>query len=196
METFTLGWGRSWLVRLFGRNELIRGNDRLEACCAALAVLAVIVALPVSAAWGTHVKESRESIYAGQWQTRHQTAAVATEDATVDVEAAGRTLTVPARWTTGGRTHAAIVSPADTVRAGDRFDIWVDESGDHVKAPTPLGRAVSDAIGSAVLSWLAVASTLALCTSLLHRRLTRARYGAWDRELDALAGDGGGRASH
>ena len=56
METFTLGWGRGWLVRLFGRNELIRGNDRLEACCATLAVLVVIIALPVSAAWGTHVK--------------------------------------------------------------------------------------------------------------------------------------------
>lgn len=196
METFTLGWGRSWLLRLFGRNELIRGNDRLEACCATFAVLAVIIALPVSAAWGTHVKEARESIYAGRWQTRHQTAAVATEDATVDVEAARRTLTVPARWTAGGRTHAATVSPADMVRAGERFDIWVDASGDHVKAPTPLSQAVSDAVGSAVLSWLAVASTLALCVFLLHRRLTRARYGAWDRELDALAGDGGGRASH
>lgn len=196
METFTLDWGRSWLVRIFGRNKLIRSSDRLEACCATLAFIAVIIALPACAAWGTSVKDARESIYAQEWQIRHQIEAVATEDAKASVETARRGLTVQASWTTGGRTNAATVTPPDMVRAGDRFAIWVNENGDQVKAPTPLGQAVSDAIGSAVLSWVAVTSTLALLVFLLHRKLARARYREWDRELDSLAGNDGGRANH
>lgn len=196
METFTLDWGRSWLVRLFGRNELVRSSDRLEACCVALAVVAVIIALPVSAAWGTSVKDARETVYAQEWQIRSQIEAMATENAKADAEVSRQALAVGARWTAGGRTHAATVTPPDMVHAGDRFAIWVNESGDQVTAPTPLGQAVSDAIGSAILSWLVVTSTLALLVFLLHRRLTRARYGAWDRELDSLAGNDGGRANH
>lgn len=196
METFTLVWGRGWWVRLFGRNKLVRGNDRLEACCVALAAIVVIVALPVSAAWGTSVKDARESIYAQQWQTRHRIEATATEDAQADAEISRQALTVGARWSTGGRTHAGAVTPPDMVHAGDRFSIWVDDSGAPVPAPTPLGRAVSDAIGAAVLSWLAVSATLLLLVLLLRRRLTRARYGEWDRELDSLAGNDGGRTNH
>lgn len=195
METFRLDWGRSWWVRLFGRNKLVRGSDRLEACCVTLAVITVIAALPVSAAWGTSVHDVRRAIYAQQWLTRHHIEATAIEDAHVGAEISRPGVAVPAHWTAGGRTHAGTVSPPDMVHAGDRFTIWVDDNGDLVRAPTPPGQAVSDAVGAAVLSWLAVTSTMALPIILLRRRLTRARYGEWDRELDALAGNGGGRAN-
>jgi hypothetical protein len=194
METFTLGWGRNWLVRLFGRNELVRSSDRLESVVAALAVITVVLAVPVVAAFGTWVKDARSSVYLQQAQSRHETTATAIEDATLHVQVYSQRLLVQARWPADGRIHVATVTPPEMVRAGDRFDIWVDERGNHVGAPSPLGQAASDAIGASVLTWLAAAGVLAAAVSGLHWRLNRSRYRDWDRALAYLAGNDGGRA--
>jgi hypothetical protein len=162
----------------------------------AVAAIAVMLAVPVASAVGTWVKDARSSVYVQQAQNRHQTTATAVEDATLHVQVFIQTLNVQVRWPANGRVHVATVTPPNMVRAGDRFDIWIDDSGNHVKAPTPLSQAASDAIGWAALSWLTVALALAGAVYLLHRKLNRIRYCEWDLELDSLAGNEGGRANH
>ncbi|CAN5852651.1 membrane protein [soil metagenome] len=196
METFTLDWGRGWLVRLFGRNQLVRRSDRIEALGVTLAVIAVMIAIPIAAAFGTWVEDARASVYVQQAVSRHQTTATAIENATLHVQVYSQTLEVQARWAADRRVHVGTVTPPETVRAGDRFDIWVDENGNHVTAPTPPSQAASDAIGSSVLLWLTVTTTLAAAVYGLHWKLNRTRYSEWDRDLDSLAGNDGGRSHH
>jgi len=195
METFTFDWVRGWLARLCGRNELVRRSDRLETRVMALAATAAMFAVPVIAAFGTSVKDARTSVYVEQAHSRHQATATALENATLHVQVYSQTLEVPAQWPTEGRVHVATVTPPDMVRAGDRFAIWVDKSGNHVEAPSLLSQAVSDAIGSATLLWLTMTGALAGAVYLLRRKLNRSRYREWDRELISLAGNDGGRAN-
>ena len=53
MQTFTIGLGRGWWVRLLGRNPLVRSSDRIEVMVLSLAVLLTVVAVPVAGAIGT-----------------------------------------------------------------------------------------------------------------------------------------------
>ena len=39
MQTFAIGLGRGWAVRLLGRNPLVRSSDRIEVMVLGLAVL-------------------------------------------------------------------------------------------------------------------------------------------------------------
>ena len=47
MQTFTIGLGRDWWVRLLGRNPLVRSRDRIEVMVLSLAVLLTVVAVPI-----------------------------------------------------------------------------------------------------------------------------------------------------
>lgn len=194
MEMFTVYWGRTWWVRLLGRNHLVRSSDRLETCVAALAVIAAIVAIPFAAAFGSAVGESRFSTYVEQARARHQTGATALETATLHAQVYSQSYTVRAKWAAAGSVHRATVSAPGMVRAGEKFDIWIDDQGGIANPPTPPSEAATEAVGWGVLSWSA---GLLACSAVLyglHRGLDRARYADWDRELDALAGNDGGRA--
>jgi hypothetical protein len=195
MDTFTLDWGPSWAVRLVGRNQLVRSSDRLESFAVTLAAIAVLVAVPFAAAFGTSVKEARSLTYARQ-VSRHQTTASAVADARLHEQINRQTLDVKARWPAEDGIHVGTVSVPDVVRAGDRFDIWIDANGNYAEAPTPPSRAAAEAVGWAALSWIAVAAVAAAGVYALRRRLDRARYADWDRALKSLAGNDGGRANH
>ncbi|SBS70434.1 putative conserved transmembrane protein [uncultured Mycobacterium sp.] len=196
MEWYTIGWGRTWLVRLFGRNELLRRSDRVEALVAMLAAIVVVVAIPVAAAFGTSVKENRAAVYAHQVLSRHETTAIAVGNATPHAHAYSQTFDVPARWAAAGAVHLATVPVPKMAHAGDQIPIWTDDSGGYAAPPTPTSYAATEAAGCAVLSWLAAAVVIAAGGYGLHYRLNRSRYAAWDRELKSLAGDDGGRAPH
>jgi len=196
MDTFTLDWGRSSIVRLLGRNQLVRSSDRLETFAVALAAIAVLVAVPFAAAFGTSVKEARSLTYARQAVSRHETTAMALEDARLHVQLDSQTFDVKARWSAEDGIHVGTVSVPDVVRAGDRFDIWIDADGNNANSPTPPSRAATEAVGSAALSWIAVAAVAAAGVCVLRRMLDRARYADWDRDLNSLAGNDGGRANH
>ena len=62
MQTFTIGLGRGWWVRLLGRNPLVRSSDRIEVMVLSLAVLLTVVAVPVAGAIGTSVYDARTRI--------------------------------------------------------------------------------------------------------------------------------------
>jgi hypothetical protein len=196
METFTLDWGRSWWARLLGRNQLVRTSDRLETLAVALAVIALIVAVPVAATIGTSAKEARSAVYAQQALSRHQTTATALENATMHSQMYTRTFEVRAGWAANGSIHVATISTPAMVRAGGQTQIWIDDSGNYSAAPSPPSKAATEAVGWAALLWFAVAGALAVAVYGLHRMLNRTRYSDWDRDLDSLAGNDGGRASH
>jgi hypothetical protein len=191
-----LDWGRSWVVRLLGRNQLVRRSDRLETFIVALAAIAVLVAVPFAATFGTSVKEAHSLTYAQQAISRHETTAMALADARMHVQFNSQTFDVKARWSAEDGIHIGTVSVPDVVRAGDRFDMWIGGDGNYADAPAPPNRAATEAVGWAALSWIAVAAAVAAGVHALRRRLDRARYADWDRELDSLAANDGGRASH
>ena len=69
MDTFTIGFPR-WLAVLFGRNPLIRLSDRLEVLALVLVVVVSLLSMPIGAAVGTAVYDSRSRVYAEQAKTR------------------------------------------------------------------------------------------------------------------------------
>ena len=58
-----------------GRNPLIRISDRVEALVLVLAVVVSLLAIPIAAAVGTAVHDSRSSLYAEQAQARRMVTA-------------------------------------------------------------------------------------------------------------------------
>ena len=80
MDTFTVRLPR-WpiLLRLLGRDPLVRTTDRIEALVLVLAVVVSLLAIPIAAAVGTAVYDSRRQAYAEQAHTRHTVAATVTD---------------------------------------------------------------------------------------------------------------------
>ena len=80
MDTFTVRLPR-WpiLLRLLGRDPLVRTTDRIEALVFVLAVVVSLLAAPIAAAVGTAVYDSSRHIYAEQAHTRHTVAATVTD---------------------------------------------------------------------------------------------------------------------
>lgn len=187
VETFTLDLGRSWWARLLGRNPLVRGSDRIEAIVCAVMVMGLLGVMPVVGTFATAFREARASSYEQQAVSRHQTTALAVEDARLHAYANSQAFDVTARWVTASGLHVDTVAVADMVRSGERFGIWVDDSGQRVDPPTPPGHAATEAVGLAVLAWLTVAASAHLAVQGLRRRLNRARYVEWDRDLESLA---------
>ena len=80
MDTFTVRLPR-WpiLLRLLGRDPLVRTTDRIEALVLVLAVAVSLLAAPIAAAVGTAVYDSRRQVYAEQADTRDTVAATVTD---------------------------------------------------------------------------------------------------------------------
>src|SRR4051812_17830613 len=100
MNTFTVRLPR-WpvLLRLAGRDPLVRTTDRIEALVVVLAVVVSLLAIPIAAAVGTAVYDARRQTYAEQADTLHTVPATVTDvPASPQILRTGTT-TVPARWT-------------------------------------------------------------------------------------------------
>ena len=80
MDTFTVRLPR-WpiLLRLLGRDPLVRTTDRIEALVLVLAVVVSLLAAPIAAAIGTAVYDTSRRTYAEQAHTRHTVAATVTD---------------------------------------------------------------------------------------------------------------------
>ena len=113
MDTLTLRLPR-WpvLLRLLGRDPLVRTTDRIQALVLVLAVVVSLLAVPIAAAVGTAVHDSRGHLYAEQAHTRHIVAATVTDvPASQQVLRTG-TITVPVRWSAAGAEHTGAVDGA------------------------------------------------------------------------------------
>jgi hypothetical protein len=193
MDTFTVGLPR-WpvLLRLAGRDPLVRTIDRIEALVLVLAVVVALLAAPIAAAAGTAVYDSNRHIYAEQAHTRHTVAATVTDDDAAQPVLRTRTSIVPARWTAAGAEHTGTVEAPSTAKTGDRVAIWVDNNGEQVSEPTPTSRAAAEAAMGALVIWICAAAMAATLFTVTRAVCDRIRFTRWQHDLDLLVGNGDG----
>jgi hypothetical protein len=196
MDTFTVRLPR-WpvLLRLAGRDPLVRTIDRIEALVLVLAVVVSLLAAPIAAAMGTAVYDSSRHIYAEQAYTRHTVAATVTDvPASQQIVRTG-TPTVSARWTAAGAEHTGTVKAQSTAKAGDTLEIWVDNDGSQVPAPAPTSRAAAEAAMGALVIWICVAAIAATLFTATRAVCDRIRFTRWQHDLDNLVGNEGHKPS-
>jgi hypothetical protein len=184
METFTVSWPRQLFVRLFGRNPLVRATDRVQALVLVLAVAVPLIAVPVSAAVGTAVYDSRSRMYAEQIQTRRPVTATVTGDSHPRRDLESPTVTIPARWFAAGAERTGDVAAPLTAKNGDKIEIWVDDEGFSVPPPVNTARTAAVAFGAA--TWWALT---VLAVGLFARAriiLDRRRYDQWQQNFNRL----------
>jgi hypothetical protein len=196
MDTFTLDWGRGWWARLTGGNPLVRTTDRVEAVCIVLAVTVLMAAVPVVAAFGTSMKDRRSAVYAQQALSRHATTATALADARLHVGVNSQIFDVKARWSAEDGIHVGTVRARDMARAGEHVETWIDDRRNYAGTVAPPSRAAAEAIGWSALSWMALVAGVIGALYAVRRRSRGVRYAEWEREIESLAGNGGGRTSH
>lgn len=183
METFTLPVPRRLLARLFGRNPLIRKTDRVEALILVLAVAMSLIAVPIGAAVGTVVHDSRSRLYAEQVQTRRPvTATVTGESQRRNLDSP--TVTVPARWFAAGTERTGDVTAPLKAKTGDEIEIWVDDRGLPVARPVNTAR--NDALVFAVATWWGVSLLAVALFARARITLDRLRYARWQQSFDRL----------
>ena len=102
------------------------------------------------------------------------------------------TTTVQARWTAAGAEHTGTVKAQSTIKAGDTIEIWVDNNGAQVPAPTPTTRAAVDAVTGALVIWISVAATAATLFTVTRAVCDRIRFTGWQHDLDSMVGNGDG----
>ncbi len=183
MQTFTLLPERWWVVRVFGRNPLVRRSDRVEVLLVLLAFVASIIAAAAAGAVGTAVYDAHSLKYAEKAQMQHPVSATVLKDSTMILD--NVTYTVSARWRAEATQHTAFGWP-QFVKAGDLIDIWVDTDGNPVSAPAPASQAGVDGVMAGITIWLTVVAAVAGLTALVRWRLNRLHSADWDRELCSL----------
>ncbi len=163
MQTFTLDPRRWWIGRLFARNPLLRRSDRIEALAILAALVVSMAAIAFAGAVGAEVHDAERRADVEQAQTHHLVSATVTEvGSAVNFDGSEITM-VRARWVAGNGPRADSFQWSNDVKPGDRIQIWVDDSGNHVNSPAPL-RPVLDALTVA-------ASIILLAVTLLTSML-------------------------
>jgi hypothetical protein len=188
MQTFTVGFGRIWWTKAFGRNALVRSTDRVEAWVGIAAVLMVILATPIAGAIGTSVHDAHAQLYVTQAQTRQQVTATAIEAGRRHVVPNEISYSVAATWVAAGRDHVDVIDWPNQAKIGDERPIWVNAEGEHVKPPPGRSRAGADAVAAALSIWLGVAATAAAFVYAARLILDRRRSHDWDGEVYANHG--------
>ena len=177
-----LGWGR---------NPLRRGSDRIEGW---LNLVLILVLLIAGTSLATHFSRSayRADIRAAAWERahRHVTLALLLEKPvgapSAPVLQAGAptapVLTADARWSGPNHTvHGGRVPAGEANVAGDRIQIWVDDSG-ALTAPPARRRPVAEATQAAAAVVLILAIVLAAIRMIARRVLDRRRLRSWQAE--------------
>lgn len=190
MDTFSIGPRRNWLIRVLGRNPLVRRSDRIEAWSVMAAALIIALATPFVCAFATSLQDSRSRTYADEALHRHMVTAVAIEPAELIVEPNNMSYIAQAQWDAAGGRHVGMVKWPDRAKIGDQDRIWVGDDGQHVQPPRPLGRATADAWGIAAALWFAVLMAVAGSVHAIRRWLDARRFAQWDCELSEIAENG------
>jgi hypothetical protein len=190
MDSFIIRHRLRPVLRLFSRDPLVRTSDRIEAAVVVLAVLVVVTAAACAAALGTIVHHTRAQVYIDQAKIRHPVVAIAAEESTntITPESAPETTasTVYARWRANGTDHAGVLSWDEDVKAGDRLQIWIDADGNRVGQPSPLSRAVTDAVSVAIVAWLSVVLAVTAAVSAVRAHASSMRDAQWERAIRSL----------
>jgi len=193
METFTFGLDRCWIIRALGGSPLVRVSDRLEAILRIGVLATALFVAPVAGAIGTAVYDAHVRLYLAEFQTRHIVTATAIADSTVSAQRYSASFHSDVRWQVDGIERVGSVNSDDEIKPGDPLDVWVDDEGNQVAAPTPTSRAGFDAVSAGVAMWVSAVLGAAGLLAWIRAGLMRRRYNSWDRELEMLVNDGGGR---
>jgi hypothetical protein len=185
-EAFAVRTPRTLVVRLFGRNPLVRAIDRVEALILVLAFAVSVIAVPVAAAVGMAVHESRSRTYAEQAQTLRTVVATITGDSDAHRNFSSATATAPARWFAAGTEHHGVVTVQRTAKPGDTVKIRVDDKGSPVAGPAV--SAPDEAVATALAIWFGVVIAAAALFGLARTVIDRLRYAAWQRSFDRMVG--------
>jgi hypothetical protein len=185
LDTFTVRLPRWPIFGLFRRNPLIRASDRFEALVMALAVMVSLLAVPVAAAVGTAVHDSRRDVYAQQHHTRHLVTATITDD----------TAAQNISWSAAGAEHTGAVTAQSATEPGDQVAIWVDDSGALTDEPTRTTRAGVDAVTAALFMWAGVTAAAAILLAGTRAVGDRIRASRWQHAIDTLVGRDGHKPS-
>jgi hypothetical protein len=192
MHAFLLRYRSRWITRAFGRNPLLRWTDRTEACVIVFAALVALAATLVCAAAGVGVYRSHARLYAEQYLARHSVTATVIETGPRPHQSHSTSTTVLAMWLVaadgarGGEVqvaHTGWMSRVRAANAGDRIDIWVDDAGAPVAAPTPVSQAGLDAIGFGAGTWLVATLGLTAVVGMVRSPLNRIRRVQWERDI-------------
>lgn len=184
MEAFAVPVPRRLFVRLFGRNPLIRNTDRLEALILVFAVAMSLIAVPIGAAVGTAVHDSRSRLYAEQVQTRRPVTATVTGESHPRRNLESPAVTAPARWFAAGAERTGDVAAPLTAKIGDDIEIWVDDRG--LPVARPLDTAREEALAFAVATWWGVSLLTVALFARARITLDRLRYNRWQQSFDRL----------
>lgn len=187
MDTFTVRLPRGLIVRLFGRNPLVRTADRVEALIVVLAFVVSMLALPVAATVGTAVYESRSRVYAEQAQTRQKVTATVTGESDARRNLSSPTATAPGRWFVAGTEHTGMVVVPRAAKPGERVDIWVDEQGSPVGKPAL--SALDEAVATGAALWFGVVIVAGALVGLTHNVADQKRHTGWQRDFDRMVGN-------
>lgn len=186
LETFTVPFPRRLFSRLFGCNPLLRASDRVEALLLVLAVAVSLFTVPIAAAIGTAVHDSRSRLYAEQVQTRRPVTATVVGDSRSPRKFDSRTVQMPARWDFAGAERTGDIAAPPAAKVGDDVEIWVDGQGSPVTRPDLSPR--DQAVTIAVAIWCAVSLTATASFAGAQHALDRARYAGWQRDFDRVIG--------
>jgi hypothetical protein len=195
-ETFEIRLPR-WplLLRLLNRAPLVRPTDRIEALVVALAVVGALLVIPVAAAIGTAVYDSRSQLYAEQALTSHSVTATITEVPEFPPLSRTGMITVPVQWWEAGTRHTGIAQAPASAALGDHVDLWVDADGARTLPPTPTARAAVEGVAAAVGIWVSLAAGAAIVAAIVALVCDRIRFIAWQDDLDSLVGNDGGHTT-
>ncbi|SPM36177.1 membrane protein [Mycobacterium rhizamassiliense] len=192
-DAFTVRLPRWRFTRLFSLNPLVRWSDRVEALVVVLAMAIALAAVPIAAAVGTSVYDSRSHLYAEQAQNSHVVPATITDHKVVHRESLGPMVTVIGEWSAAGNEHTGPVSAPPGVKTGDAIDIWVDRDGSHVGPPPRT--AYDEAVAFASLTWLGLTAAAGVLVAGTRAALNRTRHARWQDDFDNLTGNCDGRTN-
>lgn len=184
-----------WYLRALGGNPLIRASDRLETLTV-LAVLALaLFAIPFASHTGRQTYDARMHIAAEQASTRHSVQAEAVEASTNMSADLMSSSYVRVQWPEGPNMRTERVFTHATVKPGDPFTVWLDQTGKVVEPPLLPTDAQASAVAAAATTWGGVVAASVLAAFLIRMTLDRSRARAWERELRLLSHNDDGWAN-
>ncbi|MBF6095643.1 hypothetical protein OG935_05165 [Nocardia cyriacigeorgica] len=137
-----------WCGRPWNPNPLLRTSDRAFFSLRAVALAAMLLAVPIALTIGTQVYTDDVA------RIRSEHAAATSVDATVLTEpewTEAHDFEAQVRWDRGDRTLTATVPVPRATDVGDRVAVWIDDDGAPTDGPRSPVTAVFAGIGSAVL---------------------------------------------
>lgn len=173
----------------WGRNTLRRATDRIEAATVLGALALAVAAVPLATHVGTAAYQHNLAVSAEQTAASRAVVATLLQDAPVATgDGPVLLVPVPATWTyPPGHQHTGVVSAPQDASAGSTVTVRTTLSGTGLVEP--MGRDQAWARGGmmTMITLGGILAGLATLVLLVHRRLDRARYAAWDADWRRVA---------